>query len=131
MKVVYWNRGVDESILQASETRLNAAANVLADEIKSKLRSVAPMPQSRPVYKTGPYAGEAWTAREAGALLSTVRVVQKHSNKTNFWVVVGSYRAYYAQIFENAKLKGRKFFRPALRSARPKMKAVLEGMGGK
>ena len=128
MKVIYWNHGIDESIIRAAQGRLLAAGNVLADEVRSKLQSVAPSPKSRPAYKTGKDAGKPWTAREAGALLKTVRVVEPRTGpKTNVWVIVGSYKAYYAKIFEYAKLNGRQFFRPSIRKARGRMKAVLEG----
>lgn len=129
-RVVYWNRGINEELIQAAQGRLLAAGNVLADEVRARLRSVAPTPKSRPVYKTGKYSGQEWTARKAGSLLSTIRVVEpKHGPKTNVWVIVGSYRAYYAQILEYAKKNGKPFFRSAVRSARPKIKAVLGGRG--
>jgi len=130
--------------------RLQAAGEILAAKIKSNLQSAintattreariktksgfvtktVPRYQSRPPYKTGKYAGKWWTARDAGELLRSVRVVtKKDSTHRNIWIIVGNSKAYYSAMFEYATdpKRGKKFYRPALASARPAMKSVIE-----
>jgi len=99
--------------------------------------------QSRPIYRTNTtnkdgsphkiskYAGKWWTARDAGELLRSVRVVKPLTpdpKDRNIWVVVGNSKAYYAAIFEYSTdpNHGHKFYRPALASAKPRIKSVIE-----
>ncbi len=116
MRVEAWNpEKYDEQFERASIERLVAAAEAIADNA----RAHCPVGTvSRPIYKRGPYAGEPWTARDAGALKKTIRVRQKTSKtgkplwrKANVRVYAGNYLVYYASIVEHA---GRAFLRTAL-----------------
>jgi len=134
MKVRNWNpKKFDEEFLNVGMGRLRNAAELVAAETKAKLQSrigsgVRSTGISRPVYKTGPYAGVAWTRRDFGELLKSVRITEKHGQgghevykDRNIRVYVGNYRAYYARIFEFT----RPFLRPAWRSSLGKVKAII------
>lgn len=134
MRISYWNPSVieDEVVPRAME-RLEGAARVLAEKTRANLRKAIKHSYSRPPYKTGPYAGRSWTAREAGALEKTVRVVRKYgdANGRNVRVYVGNYDVYYAQIFEfSLPPKGKAFFRPAINASRAEMKDVIQNGTG-
>lgn len=127
MRVSNWNpQAFDGEFLNASMERLRAAAEVVA----TKARIRCPVGTiSRPIYKTGKYAGQPWTARDAGALKKTIRVVEKRETGTaimktrNIRVYAGNYLVYYAQIVE---YNGRQFLRPALNSSKAEIRNILE-----
>jgi hypothetical protein len=128
MRVSNWKpEAFDGEFMDASMDRLKKAAEVIAD----KARQYCPVGTvSRPIYKRGPYAGQPWTARDAGALKKTIRVVEKHDQKgapiakgRNIRVYAGNYLAYYARIVEFA---GKRFMRPALNASRGEIKNILE-----
>ena len=127
MRVSNWNpQKYDAEFINASMDRLRKAAEVVA----AKARSNCPVGTiSRPIYKTGPYAGCTWTARDAGALKKTIRVVEKHELGTemsrirNVRVYAGNFNVYYAKIVEYA---GKKFLRPALNESKAEIKSILE-----
>jgi len=111
MRVSNWNpQKYDGEFAKATQERLRKAANVIADETRSVLRSrdkygIGTI--SRPAYRTGPYAGQDWTAREPGALLKTIRVVELHDphgaeiwRNRNVRVYAGTKKVYYAKIVE-------------------------------
>jgi len=129
-KVYIYREIADNVVMAEAMRRIEAAGNVLAEKIRSNLRSQIKNPNySRPPYKKGRYAGKWWTARDAGELLKSVRVVKKFDSiHRNIWIVVGNSKAYYAAIYEYATdpQRGKKFYRPALASARPTMKSVIE-----
>lgn len=92
-----------------------------AERIAEKARSKCPVgTKSRPIYKTGKYAGVDWTARDAGALKRSIRVTEKYKDGTLVWdnvnirVYAGNYFAYYASIVEYSV---KKFMRPAVNTA--------------
>lgn len=136
MRVSNWNpQAYDGEIMGASMERLRAAAEVVAEKTRTNLRGIIRHETSRPVYKKGPYAGEPWTARTAGALLKTVRVVEKtEKNATliyqigNIRVYCGNFLVYYALAFEYAasSKRGKAFLRPALNSSKETIKSILE-----
>lgn len=132
MRVANWNpQKHDAEIISASMDRLRKAAGVVADKARAKC-PVGTV--SRPIYKSGPYAGQPWTARDAGALKRSIRVVEKDEkhgalaerfggNNRNVRVYAGNYLVYYASIVEHA---GKKFLRPALNASRNEIKNILE-----
>ena len=120
----------DNVVMTEAMRRLELAGELLAAKIRSNLQSQIKNPSySRPPYKTGPYAGKWWTARDAGELLRSVRVVtKKDSIHRNVWIIVGNSKAYYSAAYEYATdpKRGKKFYRSALASSRSKMKSVIE-----
>jgi len=109
---------VNGKIIGNAMDRLEEAGNVIAAKARANVR-VGTL--SRPVYRTGKYAGKFWTARTAGELKTTIRVVRKYGDPThNVWVIAGNKKVYYAQIVEF----NWPFMRPALRAARNAIKSV-------
>lgn len=116
----------DGEFASAAMDRLRKAAKVIAD----KARANCPVGTvSRPMYKTGPYAGQPWTARDAGALKKTIRVVEKKEQAAallenkNIRVYAGNYNVYYAKIVEYAV---KAFLRPALNASKGEIRDILE-----
>jgi len=127
MRVSNWNpQKYDGELIGASMKRLRKAANVVADNA----RAGCPVGTvSRPIYKTGPYAGQRWTARDAGQLKKSIRVVEKKGSGTlifqirNIRVYAGHFLAYYASIVEYG---GKHFMRSALNKSRSRIRNILE-----
>jgi hypothetical protein len=126
MRVSNWNpQQFDNEFMNASMERLRAGAEVIA----TKARQKCPVGTiSRPIYKTGKYAGKSWTARDAGALKKTIRVVEKKDTGTGFAqlrnirVYAGNYNVYYAQVVE---YNGKQFMRPALNGSKEEIRNIL------
>jgi len=126
MRVENWNPNkMDETFEDVAINRLIEAAEVIADAVRRKC-PVGTV--SRPMYRTGPYAGQFWTARDAGDLKRSVRVVRKRTKsgkaftrKRNIRVYCGTKKAYYASIVEHS----RPFFRPAFNSSLSKIKQII------
>jgi len=120
-KVAFWNPKIaDDIIFPKAMKRLEKAAEVVAE----KARSRCPVGTvSRPMYKTGRYAGQYWTARDAGQLKKSIRVVKLRGSKArNVRVYAGHKKAFYAQIVEFYT----PFMRPAVNSSKRQIKWVLE-----
>jgi len=116
----------DETFESVAVERLVEAANVVAGSARQKC-PVGTI--SRPIYKTGPYAGQSWTARDAGQLKRSIRVTQRKSKsgkpltkKKNVRVYAGHFLAYYAKIVE---FGGKAFMRPALNSSISEIKQII------
>lgn len=116
---------MDETFENVAMDRLLTAAKVVANAV-SRRCPVGTV--SRPMYRTGPYAGQAWTARDAGALKKSIRVVQKRGKtgkpltaRRNVRVYAGHYLAYYAKIVEFS----RPFMRPAFEEMKPYIKEIV------
>ena len=131
MRVSNWRPSqYDGEFISASMERLKAAAEVVAESARQR----CPVGKiSRPVYKSGKYAGRVWTARTPGALKKTIRVVEKYQQFSaevaqfrNVRVYAGNYITFYAKIVEYA---GKAFMRPALNSNRAKIRNILEHGG--
>lgn len=136
MRVSNWNpQKYDKEFAEASMARLRKAANVIADATRKKLKrqkyGIGKI--SRPVYRRGPYKGEPWTAREPGALLKTIRVVEKHDTEgalmvdmfgknRNIRVYAGTKDVYYAKIVEYYA----PYLRPALNASKNQIRSILE-----
>lgn len=126
MRVEHWNPNVmDESFAEVATARLIEAAEVVAQAVRAKCPVGT---TSRPIYKRGPYAGQAWTARDAGQLKKSIRVVTKKSKygkeiwrQRNVRVYAGHYLAYYASIVEHTK----PFMRPAFYGSIPAIKSIV------
>lgn len=126
MRVEHWNPNVaDQSFEDVAMDRLLAAAEILAGNVRRRCRTGT---LSRPMYRSGPYAGQPWTARDAGQLKESVRVTQKHSktgkplmSKRNVRVYAGHFLAYYASIVEHYT----PFMRPAVTESLEAMKAAV------
>ena len=105
VRITDWNPNkMDATFENVALDRLIKAAEVIKNKVKSKTPVGT---TSRPIYRKGPYAGQPWTARDAGQLKKSVRVVRKKtksgkalSRKRNIRVYVGNYLAYYANIVE-------------------------------
>lgn len=135
MRVEVWEPEKYNSELQkVTMDRLELAAIRLANQTKNNLRGrigsglKGKQIINRPMYKKGPYAGQAWTKRDFGELLRGVRVTRKRtksgkafSRKLNIRVYAGHYLAYYARIFEYSK----PYMRPAVESTLAEVKAIL------
>jgi hypothetical protein len=136
MRVSNWNpQRYDGEFRNASMERLKAAAEVVAQKTKLNIMSYVRWAISHPPYKTGKYANEPWTAREAGAMLKSVRVVTKHEKYStlllkinNVRVYVGNYMVWYAAAFEFAKTakRGHSVLRTALRASESEVRNILE-----
>jgi HK97 gp10 family phage protein len=126
MRVANWNPGAaDEHIYRNSMKRLEKAAEEIATEAKRRV----PVGQSRPPYK----GGKAWTARQAGMLKQSIRVVKlRDPNARNVRVYAGHRQsdkltAYYAQWVEygTSKMVAKPFLRPAYNAVRGRIKTIL------
>ena len=139
-KLKRWNwTEANRMVNTGTRKRLLMAAELIKAEVRTKLKGQIGKGKttgiSRPVYtrrrfrgKLVPTSSVAWTQRNFGELLKSVRVVEKKEawgfeiNKSrNIRVYAGHYLAYYAQIFEFT----RPFMRPAWRAVLPKLKKVF------
>lgn len=127
MRVANWNPSkFDGEFAAAAMERLRAAAEVVA----ASARGIVPEGTlSRPMYKTGPYAGQPWTARDAGSLKKTIRVVEKKDphgaailESRNVRVYAGNYLVYYAKIVEFTK----PFLLPSLNASKKDIRSIME-----
>jgi len=123
---------MDATFENVAVERLVKAAKVVRAKTKRKLAAQIGRGKTtginRPVYLTGDYAGEPWTAREFGQMLDSVRVVRKRtkvrkalSKKRSVRIYAGHYLAFYANIFEYY----RPFMRPALEESVPMIKTLI------
>lgn len=134
MRVENWNwKKADDMVAGKSVARLRKAAEVIANNTRKECPVGT---ESRPIYKKGPYAGQPWTARDAGALKKSVRVVERKNEKNGHELVqfaslgpygiirvyAGHYLAYYAAIVEHAT----PFMRPAVNVSKGQVKSILE-----
>ena len=115
----------DRQFDDVTRDRLMKAAKV----VKAAVRRRCPVSTlTRPMYRSGPYAGAEWTKRDGGALRKSVRVVElktktgRISKKKNVRVYCGNYFAYYADIVE--------FSRPFMRPAWAETQHIVESIIG-
>jgi len=126
MRVESWNPNkADQEFEKVAIERLVEAAGVVANAARRRC-PVGTI--SRPMYKTGPYAGQPWTARDAGQLKKSIRVSRKKtasgkafSKRRNVLVIAGHFLAYYASIVEHSKA----FMRPALEETVSEVKQII------
>ena len=135
MTKMFWNPNLaDHEIIGNAMKRLKKAGEAMADEVR-KNTPVGTV--SRPMYKRGDYAGQYWTARDAGALKRSVRVAvdpkftggMSEWVSRNVWVMVGTKAAYYGKIVEfgvnGNEYQG--FFRKAINRSKKKASKILTG----
>ena len=126
MRVEYFNPNkFDQTFENVALDRLIEAAKVAKNAVRSKTPVGT---TSRPMYRTGKYAGQPWTARDAGQLKKSVRVVQRKtrsgkalSKKRNVRVYAGTSLAYYASIVEHENA----FMRPGFASVKSQVKTII------
>jgi hypothetical protein len=134
-RVAGWNPQVlDEEIYGNAMDRLRECAQLVANSARSQC-PVGTI--SRPIYRRGPYAGQTWTKRDAGALKKTIRITERKEKYgvliaqfRNIRVYAGNFDVYYAKIVEyhlGNGGTGRSFLRPALNQNKSAMKGILEG----
>jgi HK97 gp10 family phage protein len=125
MRVNSWNpQKYDGEIIAASMDRLEQAAQVVAEDARRRV----PIGKSR----TGTRGGKDWTAREAGALKASIRVVRLHGDpKRNVRIYAGNRQVFYARFVEygTAKMKARPFLRPALNASKGRIQDILRSGG--
>jgi len=121
MRVSNWNpQRFDGEIISASMNRLERAARVVAEDARRRV----PVGKSR-VAKRG---GKDWTAREAGALKASIRVVRLHGDsKRNVRIYAGSRKVFYARFVEygTRKMKAKPYLRPALNASKGRIQDIL------
>ena len=133
MRIEGWNPNkFDVEFDTVTRDRLMKAAKI----VKAAVRRRCPVGTvTRPMYRSGPYAGAEWTKRDGGALRKSVRVVElktktgRLSKKKNVRVYVGNYWAYYADIVEFSK----PFMRPAWEETQHMVMSIIgagESIGG-
>jgi len=133
MRLENWNPNqFDESFENVTMDRLIEAGYIIKDATTRRLRGVIGSGKTtginRPIYKTGKYAGKAWTARYFGDLLKSIRLVRDKTpsgkaftKKRNVRIYAGTYNAYYARILEFNK----PFMRPAFHESMSKVKEII------
>jgi len=133
MTKMFWNPNLaDHEIIGNAMKRLKKAGEAMADEVE---KNTPIGTESRPMYKTGDYAGQYWTARDAGALRDSVRVTSNSNGNPldwrsrNVWIMTGNRKAYYGKIIEfgvnGNKYQG--FFRKAINRSKKKASKILTG----
>jgi len=127
LKIKSWNpEKIEGELVGAAMEKLREAAELVAD----RARALCPVGSiSRPMYKTGPYAGQPWTARDAGQLKRSIRVRELNDKygtafvkHRNIRIYAGNERAYYASIVEYS---GKPFMRRAFNGARMQIREIL------
>lgn len=116
---------MDETFEHVAIERLVEAAEVVAAAAR---RGCPVGTVSRPMYRRGAYAGQPWTARDAGQLRKSIRVVTRKTKsgkaltkKRNVRIYAGHYLAYYARIVEHS----RPFMRSALNGSIPAIRSIV------
>ena len=129
-RIVFWDaKPLNKEVMKNGMKRLKKAAEVVANKARSKC-PVGTI--SRPMYKRGRYAGRFWTARDAGALKKSIRVVEKHGTEAGGYIEIkagqleiriyaGTAKTYYAQIVEFYT----PFMRPALNASISEIKSIM------
>lgn len=123
MRIANWNPDViTAEIEKTAMDRLQKAGELVAE----RARQLVPVGRDRPPYKTG----KDWTARKAGALKASIRVVRlKGDPKMNVRVYAGNRTdAYYARFVEygTVKMRAKPFLRPALNESKTKIKDIVQ-----
>jgi hypothetical protein len=137
MRVEYWNPEAGyKEFSHISHERLMKAAKIIRRATTRNLRKQIGKGKTkginRPVYLTGKYAGQPWTAREAGTMLKSIRIVERKEQygvemkelSDNVRIYVGHYLAFYANIFEYYT----PFMRPAIKESLPGVRRIM-GIG--
>lgn len=122
MRVSNWKPIKESELAAAALPTLKAAGELVAQDARRRV----PIGTSRPAAK----GGKDWTAREAGALRNSIRVVTLHDNPMKgVRIYAGSRKVYYARFVEYGTVKMRA--RPFLRVALQAMKSSILSLVGK
>ena len=124
-RIEHWNPNrQDELFDHIAMKRLVKAAHI----VKAAARRKCPVGTlSRPMFRSGPYAGQSWTSTDAGRLRKSIRVVQKKTKtgrltkKRNVRIIAGHFTAYYANIVEFRT----PYMRPALAESLHMIKSMM------
>ena len=120
-KIAFWNpKPLHKEVMRNGMKRLEKSGEV----VKRKARSKCPVGTvSRPMYTKGRYAGQFWTARDAGALKKSIRVVKKRGSKElNIRIYAGTKKVYHDQIVEFYT----PYLRPALNASKSSIKSIMQ-----
>lgn len=126
----------DEIIKNACLARMHQAASVI--QINMILKVKKSYDNRRAPYKSGPYAGQVYTARDADIMAKTIRVVEKkglglHAGP-NVRVYAGNFKTWWAVQMEygHGAWKGgaQPFMRPAISGSKSQVKVILESGNG-
>jgi len=109
-RIAFWDaKPLNQEIMRNGIKRLKKAGEVVAKRARSKC-PVGTV--SRPMYSRGRYKGQYWTARDAGALKKSIRVVEKYGSESGGYIEIkagqlhvrvyaGTKKVYYAQVVEH------------------------------
>ena len=128
-RIAFWDvKPLNKEIMRNGMKRLRKAGEV----VKIRARSKCPVGTlSRPMYTKGRYAGQFWTARDAGALRKSIRVVEKHGveeggytkvKNLNIRTYAGTAKVWYAQIVEFKD----PYLRPALNASKARILSIMQ-----
>jgi len=116
---------MDETFENVVMERLVEAAYVVKTKAVATVRTGT---ISRPIYKTGPYAGQFWTSREPGRLKKSIRVYRKKtksgkafSKKRNVRIYAGGKETNYHYVEEF----NHPFLRTSLNSSISEIKSII------
>lgn len=128
MRLKHWNpEKYDSEFMGITMKKLREAAEVVA----AAARNSCPVGTiSRPVYKSGRYAGKSWTARVPESLRKSIRVTElkeaaggiQAARLRNVRVYAGHYNVAYARIVEN----NTGFLKKALSRSKGQIRNILE-----
>ena len=121
----------DQQFMRAGLDRMEKAMGVL--QLAAVLKIVKSYEHRRPAYKTGPYAGQVYTARDMDIMAKTIRVVRR-DDKKDVRLYIGNFKTWWAVQMEYGRgaWKGgpKPFLRPAVSASRSQMQVVLESGSG-
>ena len=130
-KIINWNTAAfEKECIDVTMDLLMVAATLIVGDAKRILASKGNKGFNRPVYQSGAYPGRSWTARQAGAMVKTIRAVRKRGDTSrNVWIMAGNYVTWWALQLEYGRgaWKGRakSFLRPAMANAPKHLQSVL------
>jgi HK97 gp10 family phage protein len=122
MRVVNWKPIKEEELAAQALPTLKAAGEIVAADARRRV----PVGKSRPAAK----GGKDWTAREAGALKASIRVVTLNDNPMKgVRVYAGSHKVFYARFVEygTVNMQAHPFLRPALMASKADILALFRG----
>ena len=121
MKLVNWNPDLASAEV---EREIMDGLERVGEKVASAAKQKVPVGVDRKPYGTG----KEWTARRAGALRDSIRVVRlKGDPKMNIRVYAGSEKVYYGRFVEygTVKMKARPFLRPSLNQFKPLIAEII------
>ena len=136
-KIIKWDTAAfEKECRNVTMDLLMVAAWEIAYKARKILASKGNKGINRPMATgTQTNAGQTWTARQAGAMVKTIRAVRKKGDMSrNVWIMAGNYNTWWALQLEYGRgaWKGgaKPFMRPAMAGAPATIKFVLESGAG-